>query len=393
MKRTETNKQLHKETLTAHLGRPQGPVRLVNASVHRGSTVLFDKVSDLEKGKSEKFGKGNLFYGRFGTPDGFAFEEIVSALEGAHGTLCMPSGLAACVLPLIAFLKPGDHVLAADVIYEPTRASLDAFIERQGVEVEYFDPRIGHGIAELIKPNTRVIYLESPGSQTFEIQDIPAIAACARDRGVITVCDNTWATAMFFRPLEVGVDIVVQAATKYISGHSDIMLGLVSCHERHYRALREAANWLGYHAAPDNIFLAARGIRTLATRMERHYRTGLALARWLEVQPQVKRVIHPALASHPDHELWKRDFEGASGLFSLVLDADDPAAVRVVEGLSLFGIGLSWGGYESLAVISDPSHSRTATQWNADGPLIRVHAGLENEDDLIADFSSALSLV
>lgn len=390
---TRTDRSLQKETIATHLGRPDAALGLVNWPVHRASTVLFDKVGDLEISGRQKFDKGKLYYGRFGTPDIFAFEQVVSALEGAYGTLCVPSGLAACVLPLVAFLKPGDHILVTDAIYEPTRTSLERFIARQGVELEFYDPCIGDGIAELIKENTKVIYLESPGSHTFEIQDVPAIVSCARSRGIITVCDNTWATAMFFRPLEVGADVVVQAATKYISGHSDIMLGLVSCQEQHYKTLREAANWLGYHAAPDNVFLAARGIRTLATRLERHYKTGLALAGWLEKQPQVRRVIHPALPSHPNHGIWKRDFEGASGLFSFVLDASRERAVKFVESLSLFGMGLSWGGYESLAIISDPSHARAVTHWKEDGILIRLHAGLESESDLIADLTGALALI
>lgn len=390
---TRTDRSLQKETMATHLGRPDAALGLVNWPVHRASTVLFEKVDDLEISGKQKFDKGKLHYGRFGTPDVFAFEEMMSALEGAYGTLCVPSGLAACVLPLVAFLKPGDHILVTDAIYGPTRTSLERFIARQGVELEFYDPCIGDAIAKLIKANTKVIYIESPGSHTFEIQDVPAIVSCARSRDIITVCDNTWATAMFFRPLEVGADVVVQAATKYISGHSDVMLGLVSCQEQHYKTLREAANWLGYHAAPDNVFLAARGIRTLATRLERHYKTGLALARWLEKQPQVRRVIHPALPSHPNHGIWKRDFEGASGLFSFVLDTSRQRAVKLVESLSLFGMGLSWGGYESLAIISDPSHARAVTHWKEDGILIRLHAGLENESDLITDLTAALARI
>lgn len=388
---TARSTQTDRDTLLAHAGRQTRVVPTVNMPVHRASTILFDTIAELDAAKARRFQKGTLFYGRFGTPDVFALEEAISEFEGGAGTVAVPSGLAACVLPLVAFLKPGDHVLVADTVYEPTRTSLNAFVRRNGVEVEYYDPRAD--VAPLIQGNTRVIYLESPGSQTFEVQDIPAIAAAARARGVITVCDNTWATALFCRPLALGCDVVVQAATKYIVGHSDAMLGLVTVADMALHApLREAANWMGYSVAPDEVYLAARGLRTLAVRLAQHGATGLELARWLEGRPGVARVIHPGLPSHPDHAIWARDFTGASGLFAILLDTTDRAvAARFCESLTLFGIGFSWGGFESLVLPGDPSHARTATRWDEKRQLVRIHAGLENADDLKADLAQALA--
>jgi len=282
-------------------------------------------------------------------------------------------------------------VLVTDAVYEPVRTSLGAFIARNGVEVTYYDPRIGSDIATLFRPNTRMVYLESPASLTFEIQDIPAICKVARERGAITVCDNTWATALLCKPLSLGVDIVAQSATKYIVGHSDAMLGLVTSAAEHYRPLREAANWLGYHASPDDVYLAARGLRTLATRLRQHHESGLALAQWLETQPQVRRVLHPGLPSHPGHALWQRDFKGASGLFAIVLDTSSMRqATAFIESLTLFALGFSWGGFESLVLHGDPAHARTATQWTEEGVLIRLYIGLEHIDDLKRDLARGL---
>ncbi len=380
------------ETLVGHVGRhPESHSGAVNVPVHRASTIVFDKVGDIDEAKKHRFDKGQVFYGRFGTPDTFAFEDAISQLEGGYGSIAVPSGLAACVLPLVAFLKPGDHVLVTDAVYEPVRTSLGAFIARNGIEVTYYDPRIGAGIAALFKPNTRLVYLESPGSLTFEVQDIPAICKAARERGVITVCDNTWATALFCKPMALGVDIVAQSATKFIVGHSDAMLGLVTCGAEHYRALREAANWLGYHASPDDVYLAARGLRTLAARLRQHQESGLALASWLETMPQVRRVIHPGLPSHPDHSIWKRDFEGASGLFAIVLNTSSmQQATAFIESLKLFALGFSWGGFESLVLHGDPAHARTATQWTEEGVLVRLYIGLEHIDDLKRDLAQGL---
>jgi cystathionine beta-lyase len=391
IRQTPPTDTIRTDTALVHAGRKARTVPTVNMPLHRASTILFDTVAGLDEAKARRFDRGTLFYGRFGTPDVFAFEDAVSEFEGGQGTVAVPSGLAACVLPLVTFLRPGDHVLVVDSVYEPARTSFNAFIQRGGVEVSYYDPRAD--VAALIRPNTRMIYLESPGSLTFEVQDIPAITALARARGVLTVCDNTWATAYFCQPLALGADVVVQAATKYIVGHSDAMLGLVTVADAaHHRALREAANWLGYRIAPDEVYLAARGLRTLAPRLKQHHRTGLDLARWLEAQPGIARVLHPGLPSHADHAIWARDFSGASGLFSVVLDTTDRAtAIRFAESLALFGMGFSWGGFESLVLLGDPAHSRTATRWEDARQLVRIHAGLEDACDLQADLAQALA--
>lgn len=381
----------HKNTEVTRLGRD--PFRVggaINMPVDRTSTVVFNRVAELDAAKKARFDKGQVFYGRFGTPSIFAFEDAVTELEGGYGTVAVPSGLAACVLPLVALLKPGDHVLVTDSVYEPARASISSFIARSGVEVTYYNPRIGAGIEALFRANTRLVYLESPGSMTFEIQDIPAISKIARARGAVTICDNTWATALFHKPLLLGADISFQSATKYIGGHSDVMLGLVTCGQEYFRMLREAANWMGYRVAPDDVFLAARGLRTLAVRLDRQFETGLALASWLETLPLVSKVIHPALPSSLDHELWNRDFSGASGLFAIMLDTQSPdVVVRFVEELKLFGLGFSWGGFESLVLHGDPAAIRTATRWDEPGALVRIYAGLEHVDDLKTDLEQA----
>jgi len=380
--------QIALDTRLVHAGRVGG-TGPVNTPVHRASTILFDTVADLDAAKAARFAKGTLFYGRFGTPDTFAFEEAVSALEAGAATVAVPSGLAACVLPLVAFLRPGDHVLVADTIYEPTRTSLNAFIARNGVAVEYVDPRAD--LAPLLRPETRMIYLESPGSLTFELQDLPAVAALAKGRGIVTVCDNTWATGYFCQPLALGIDIVVQAATKYIVGHSDAMLGSVTANAEYWPAVRNTTYALGQYAGPDDAWLGARGLRTLAVRMERHQASALAVAEWLAEQADVASVLHPALPGCPGHAIWRRDFSGASGLFAFTLaDGDDAARAALIDGLDLFGIGYSWGGYESLAIPADPGPLRTATPWMATGPLVRLQIGLEDPADLIADLAAGL---
>jgi len=380
------------ETDLVHLGRaPARYAGAINVPPHRTSTVAFDTVRELEAAKRARFEKGTVFYGRFGGPDIFAFEDAIAALEGAEGAVAVPSGLAACVLPIAAFARAGDHILVVDSVYEPARASFTEYFAANGVEVTYFDPLIGEAIEALIRPSTKLIYLESPGSFTFEVMDIPAICDVARKRGVITVCDNTWATPLYYQPMRHGVDIVVHAGTKYIVGHSDAMLGIVAARAEHVQSLKRAANWLGYHASPDNVYLAARGLRTLALRMAAHQANGLALATYLAGRPEVERVLHPALPGCPGHAVWKRDFSGSSGLFSAVLKTTEKSrAERFVEGLDLFGLGFSWGGFESLVLIGDPAHSRTATSWREPGIVVRFHVGLENISDLIADVERSL---
>lgn len=383
------------DTKVTRAGRnPAAQSGAVNAPVYRASTIIFDRVDDLERAKAARFTDGTVFYGRMGTPDVFAFASAIAELEGGDAAIAVPSGLAACMLPLVAFLKTGDHVLVTDSVYEPVRTNLSDYLAGLGIETTYYDPTIGAGIETLIRDNTRLVYTESPGSLTFDVQDIPAIAAAAHRRGALVVADNTWASPVFHNPLALGADIVVHAGTKYLVGHSDAMLGVVVCRAEHSDRLRRAANWLGYRAPPDDVYLAARGLRTLAVRMRRHYESGLAIARWLAARPEVRRVLHPGLADHPGHALWQRDFSGASGLFSIVLETHTKEkAIAFVEALRLFGLGFSWGGYESLALISDPHHARTATAWNEEGIVVRLHVGLEDPDDLVRDLEAALGLL
>jgi cystathionine beta-lyase len=295
--------------------------------------------------------------------------------------------VAAIATTLLAYCGARDHLLMVDSVYGPARSLCDTLLRRVGVETEYYDPRIGGGIARLMKPNTKLVYLESPGSLTFEIQDLPAIAEAAHDRGAAVAIDSTWATPLFHQPLPLGADVVIHAATKYIVRHADAMLGAVVMRKESYTPLRLTATALGYSVAADDCYLALRGLRTLSVRLQRHQETGLRLARWLQGRPEVERVIHPALPDHPDHALWRRDFRGAPGLFAVQLKpCPRPALEAMLNGLRLFGMGFSWGGFESLVVLSDPTKIRTAVPWPAEaGPLLRIHAGLEDPGDLIAD--------
>jgi cystathionine beta-lyase len=356
----------------------------VNPPVVHGSTVLYPTAEDLHAHR------GEFQYGRRGTPTTKALQEALMALEGSQcaGVGIAPSGLSAITTTLLAVLKAGDHLLVCDNAYRPTRNFCDGLLARYGVETTYFDPLIGAGITELFKPNTKAVLVEAPGSQTFEMPDIRAIAAVAHEHGALVIDDNTWATPLYHRSLEQGVDISMQAATKYIGGHSDIMFGTISANAKAWPIIAETVRLLGVCAGPDDVFLALRGLRTLAVRLAQHHRSALEMARWLATRPEVIRVLHPALESHPGHAIWKRDFTGASGLFSIVLKPKPQQAVdALLDTVKLFGMGYSWGGFESLVIPFDCAPYRTATKWAPGGPALRLHIGLENVADLKADLA------
>ena len=309
-------------------------------------------------------------------------------LEGAScaGVALLPSGLTAITTALIAVAGSGDHILVTDSVYRPTRNFCEGVFKRMGVETAYYDPLIGADIAKLFKPNTRAVFVEAPGSQSFEMQDIPAIAKVAHDKGAIVMMDNTWATPLYFRAFDKGVDMSIQAGTKYIGGHSDIMFGCVSANARTLKMLKDTTYAMGLCVGPDDMYLALRGLRTLGVRLARHNQSGLTVARWLAQRPEVLRVLHPALESDPGYKIWQRDFSGACGLFSIVLKpADEKSVYAFMNALALFGMGFSWGGFESLVILFDCSEYRTATKWAPGGPTLRFHIGLEDPDDLLAD--------
>jgi cysteine-S-conjugate beta-lyase len=371
--------------------RPEWTAGIVNPPVWRASTILYDSVADLKLG-TQSNADGRLFYGRRGTPTQWSLADALTQMEPeAAGTMLYPSGVAAVTTALLSVLKPGDDVLIVDSAYDPTRSFCEGFLRRFGVSTRYYDPMIGAGIDALVDGNTRAILLESPGSLTFEVQDVPAIVEVARRHGLVTLIDNTWATPLLLPALSLGVDISILACTKYIVGHSDVMAGSVTTTKQHWDALRKTSQQLGQQLAPDDAWLAARGLRTLEVRMQRHEASALRIARWLAEHPEVARVLHPALPDCPGHAIWARDFRGSSGLFSFVLNGgDDAARASLIDGLIHFGIGYSWGGYESLALPVDPERCRSATQWEAPGPVIRLQIGLEDVDDLIEDLSAGL---
>jgi cysteine-S-conjugate beta-lyase len=356
----------------------------VNPPVVHGSTVLYPSAQDLHAHR------GEYQYGRHGTPTTRALQDALMALEGPQcaGVGLAPSGLSAISTTLLAVLKAGDHVLVCDNVYRPSRNFCNGLLARYGVETTYFDPLIGGDIAGLFKPNTRAVLVEAPGSQSFEMPDVPAIAAVAHARGALVIDDNTWATPLFHRSLDQGVDISLQAATKYIGGHSDIMFGTISANAKAWPAITETIRLLGICAGPDDVFLALRGLRTLAVRLARHQQSGIELARWLAGRPEVLKVLHPALETDPGHTIWKRDFSGATGLFSVVLKrAPQEAVDALLDAVKLFGMGYSWGGFESLIIPFDCSSYRTATRWAPGGPTLRLHVGLEDVEDLKADLA------
>lgn len=366
---------------------------VVNPPVWRASTILYDNIADLKARGHATHDK--LYYGRRGTPTVWALADALTQMEpGAEGTLLYPSGVAANSAGLLALLAPGDHLLMVDSAYEPTRSFCNGLLGRYGVTTTYYDPLIGAGIAELITPATKLIFLESPGSLTFEVQDIPAIVAVARERDVLTMLDNTWATPLLFPALKHGIDVTMMSLTKYVGGHSDAMMGSLTATKAVWPKLRSTAYQLGQSVSPDDCALMLRGLRTLDVRMQRHGENGLAVANWLAARPEVGRVFHPALAGDPGHAIWARDFTGTSGLFGFTLKGADTAArTRFIDALAHFGIGFSWGGYESLVVPSDPGEIRTATRWDDPDALVRLSIGLEDPADLIADLERGFAVM
>ena len=363
-----------------------GPV--VNVPIWRASTHLYDNVAALEAGKSSN-ADGRFFYGRRGSPTQWSLAEALTEMEpGAHGTMLYPSGVAAIACALLSVLKAGDVLLMTDNAYDPSRSLADGFLKRFGVETRYFDP-LTTDHDTLFCDRTKAILLESPGSLTFEVQDIPAICAAAKKRNVVTLLDNTWATSYFHTALDKGIDMAILSCTKYIVGHSDVMMGSVTTHAKYWTRLRQTAQQLGQTVSPDDAYLASRGLRTLSIRMNAHAASALQIAKWLQTQPDVAAVYHPALPECPGHAIWKRDFTGASGLFSFIHKGDAATAAAFVDALDLFGIGYSWGGFESLALPVQPEKYRSAVAWEKDGTLIRLQIGLEDTDDLIADLSQA----
>ena len=383
MKQTtpETRKALGSRTRLVHAGRdPEDQHGFVNAPAWRGSTVLFPTYQSL-KTRGQRY-----TYGTKGTPSSDALESAWTEISGAAQTCLAPTGLAAIALALLTAAKAGDHILVTDSAYLPTRQFCDTILKRMGVETQYYDPQIGAGVEALMRPNTSLVLVEAPGSQSFEMQDVPAIADVAHARGVCVIMDNTWATPLFFPPHARGVDLAIEAGTKYLSGHSDLMIGLVSANEAWRQRLRQTYDCFAMCAGPEDIFLALRGLRTMELRLREAERQALDLAHWFLARPEVKQVLHPALPSHPGHAIWKRDFTGSSGLFSIILHPVSEAAVAaMLDGLELFGMGYSWGGFESLVIPFDCSIYRTATKWNPGGPALRFQVGLEDMADLKAD--------
>lgn len=376
-------------TKLAHLGySPSDYHGFVNPPVVHASTVLFPNARAMET-RAQKY-----TYGTRGTPTTDALCEAIDALEGSAGTIIVPSGLAAVSVPFLSVLSAGDHALIVDSVYGPTRHFCNDMLKRLGISVDYYDPAIGGDIARLMKPNTKLVHTESPGSNTFEMQDISAISAAAHAGGAVVSMDNTWATPLYFKPLDHGVDISIHAATKYPAGHSDILLGTVSANAALWERVREGQITMGICGAPDDSYQVLRGLRTMGVRLAHHQESALNLARWLEQRPDVARVLHPALESFPGHAIWRRDFKGASGIFSIVLPAEGGAeahrrkAHAFLDALRLFGLGWSWGGYESLAVhvhLGD----RTIAHGPTEGPVIRLQIGLEDVADLRADLEQA----
>ena len=378
---------ISERTRLVHAGRePFDQYGFINTPIYRGSTVLYPTTDDL------LHRRGRYSYGTKGTPTTNSLETAWTELTGAAGTVLAPSGLAAVTLGLMSCLKSGDHLLVTDSVYLPTRHFCNGVLKKFGVETTYYDPQVGAGIEALMRPNTAAVLTEAPGSQSLEMQDIPAIAEVAHRHGAVVLMDNTWATPLLFPPHERGVDIAIEAGTKYLSGGSDLLLGMVSANERCFKALRDTYDSFAMCPGPEDVFLGLRGLRTMALRLREHEKQALEMARWLEARPEVASVLHPALESYPGHDIWKRDFKGSSGLFSIILKpCSDQALAAMLDGLALFGMGYSWGGFESLVIPFNCATYRTATRWEPGGHALRFHIGLEDLDDLKRDLDAGFA--
>ncbi|GLX81825.1 cystathionine beta-lyase [Thalassotalea eurytherma] len=382
---------MKKQTKIVNAGRSKKWTgNVVNPPVERASTVVFDSIKEMKHATANR-GDQVLFYGRRGTSTSFAFSDAMTELEGGAGCALYPSGTAAITNAILSFVESGDHLLMVDTAYEPTRDFCHKVLTKLGIETTFYDPLIGEGIAELIQENTKVLFLESPGSITMEVQDVPTLARIAHEHGCIVMLDNTWASPINFQPFEHGVDISIQAATKYVVGHSDVMLGTATATATHWPQLRENSYLMGQCTSPDDLYLAMRGIRTLGVRLKQHQENALIVARYIDAREDVDVVLHPAFDSCPGHEYFERDFLGSNGLFSFVFKGGNQQALHAfLEGMKHFKMGYSWGGFESLVIgVNNVQGLRTATKWPYKAPLVRLHIGLEDVEDLIDDLEQA----
>ncbi len=382
---------MKKETQLVTLGCfPEDHHGVVNLPTYRASTILFANLAEFEAADRGEHPRPT--YGRYGTPSTDALEKVLAEFEGSKYAIVTASGLSAIVVGLMAFLKAGDHLLMVDSAYSPSRRFCDGLLKKFGVEVTYYDPLIGADIAKLMKDNTRVVFVESPGSLTFEVQDIPAIAKVAHAKGAVVIGDMTWGTLLYQTPRDLGVDVTIHSTTKYTAGHSDLVMGTIYCNEEHYKNLLTTYRNLGPSPSADNCYLAMRGLRTMAVRVKQQYESALTVAKWLQTRPEVEAVLYPALPGAPGHELWKRDFTGAASLFSIALKpSSHKALAAMIDGLEYFGLGYSWGGYESLLITFNTEKIRTARPWPYKGPGVRLHIGLEHPDDIIRDLEAGLN--